>query len=244
MKRVLVAVSVSVLAAAGVSAPAAAETEYGKKPKLTVSTDVIAPKGGTKVTVKGSGYAANKGVYVALCKDNGKGVKPGPCYGGDRGGAAQAWVSGLALAQGMGATKLGKGGTFTATLTLGAAAGDLDCTKVRCVIATRNDHFATADRSQDVLIPARVGKLTAAKLTVKRAKKTLTATLALTLDGKKASWPGQKVYLERKAGKKWVRVGSALTSGKGVVKLKLAKKGTYRTVFTGGRKAVSASVKY
>lgn len=244
MKRVLVVAGAAALTTVMVPGTALAETEAGKKPKLTVSTDVVAPKGRTVVTVKGTGYDPKKGIYVALCQDNGAGKKPGPCYGG-REGASQAWLSGSALSQSMGADKLGPKGAFQVKLTLEAKSENLDCTKVKCVIASRNDHFATDDRGQDVLIPARVGRLGASKFGRLSAKKgRLSVVLTHTLNGKKAAWRGQRVHFELKKKGKWVRVASALTSANGTAKAKVSKKGTYRAVFTGTKKAVSKTAKY
>lgn len=245
MKRVLVVAGVAAMVTTMMSGTAAlAQTEKGKKPKLTVSTDIVASAGQTKVTVKGSGYDPKKGIYVALCQDNGAGEKPGPCYGG-REGTSQAWLSGSALSQSMGASKLNAKGTFSVKLNLAAKAEGLDCTKVKCVLASRNDHFATDDRGQDVLIPVRVGRLGASKFGRLAAKKgKLNVVLTHTLNGKKATWGGQRVYFELKKKGKWVRVASSLTSGKGTAKAKVSKKGTYRAVFTGTKKAVSKTARY
>ena len=244
MKRVLVVAGAAALLSVTVQGAAQAETEAGKKPRLTVSTDVIAPQGRTAVTVKGSGYDAKKGVYVALCQDNGAGKKPGPCYGG-REGTSQAWLSGSALSQSMGAAKLNAKGSFSVKLTLEARGEGLDCTKVKCVIASRNDHFATDDRGQDVLVPARVGRLGSSKFGRLGAKKgKLNVVLTHTLDGRKAAWRGQRVYFELKKKGKWVRVASALTSANGTAKAKVARKGAYRAVFTGTKRAVSKTARY
>lgn len=249
MKRVLAAAGVVAVAVFGMGGSAQAETVAGKKPSLTVSTDVVAPTGTTKVTVKGSGFNPKKGVYVALCQDNGAGKKPGPCYGGNRGGAAQAWLSGSPVSQAMGAKKFGAKGTFKVTLTVGAVAEGLDCTKVKCVLASRADHFAPEDRSLDVLVPARIGKLTKTAISgtnavKKGGKVTVTGRLFQTLDGTQTFWAGQKVYLEYRAkGKKWVKVGDALTKANGQVKIKAtAKKGAYRLTFSGTKKAASKAL--
>ncbi len=248
MKRVLVVAGVAAMMTTMTSmvpgTAALAQTEKGKKPKLTVSTDIVASVGQTPITVKGSGYDPKKGIYVALCQDNGAGAKPGPCYGG-RDNTSQAWLSGSALSQSMGASKLNAKGTFSVKLKVAAKGEGLDCTKVKCVLASRNDHFATDDRGQDVLIPVRVGKLSASKFGRLGAKKgRLNIVLTHTLDGKKATWKGQRVYFELKKKGKWVRVASSLTSADGTAKAKVNKKGTYRAVFTGTKKAVSKTTKY
>ncbi|MGW1214037.1 hypothetical protein ACWD5F_30890 [Streptomyces sp. NPDC002499] len=125
--------------------------------ELTVSaTANLAPEGET-VQVTGAGYDETKGIYVALCKDNGDDRVPGPCVGGaDTGGGAGAskWIvpdgdpneGELALAY-------GPGGTFDVELAVRAKDSNVDCAQVACSVVTRVDHRATGDRSQDVRIP-------------------------------------------------------------------------------------------
>jgi hypothetical protein len=120
---------------------------------------------GTRVTVSGTGFDRGLGVYVAFCVDRGDGVAPTPCLGGaDTSGESDtaAWISdnpppyGEDLAQ-----PFGPGGSFVVELDVIALttapdgmvlANCLDGS-TRCVITTRADHTAAADRSADVKIP-------------------------------------------------------------------------------------------
>jgi hypothetical protein len=125
---------------------------------LTVSqADGLSAEGAT-IRVTGTGFDTGKGVYVALCKDNGAGKTPSPCGGGaDASGAtgSSQWISSNPPPYGESlAVPYGPGGTFTVTLRVGPAiAGSVDCTEVRCAVVTRADHTRASDRSQDVRVP-------------------------------------------------------------------------------------------
>ncbi|MFI1963173.1 immunoglobulin I-set domain protein [Streptomyces pathocidini] len=110
-----------------------------------------------KLTVTGSGYDEKKGIYVALCVDNGPGELPTPCIGGvDMTGGAHtsAWISSNPPDYGEElAIPYGAGGSFEVELTVDAKDEFTDCFKVKCVVATRADHTLSADRSQDVKVP-------------------------------------------------------------------------------------------
>ncbi|WP_152192616.1 hypothetical protein [Georgenia satyanarayanai] len=120
---------------------------------------------GQRVTVRGSGFDTSKGVYVALCVDNGAGRAPGPCLGGvdmEGAGGASAWISSNPPAYGEGLaqpfTESGGRGSFSVTLTVSAADSFTDCLDTAvapngCVIGTRADHTRGGDRSADVRIP-------------------------------------------------------------------------------------------
>lgn len=126
---------------------------------LTVSkTEGISPAGET-VTVTGTGYDENKGIYVAYCVDNGPGVPPSPCGGGaDTTGSlgASHWISSNppSYAEGLTEPYL-PGGAFSVTLNLTPTINEIDCTTVICAVVTRADHTRSADRSQDVRVPIR-----------------------------------------------------------------------------------------
>ncbi|MGW0505047.1 hypothetical protein [Micromonospora sp. NPDC003241] len=139
--------------------PAYADT-VGRGPdgqRLSVTRTNAIPLAGATVTVSGSGYDTAKGVYVAFCVDNGAGAPPSPCGGGiDTSGASGAshWISSNPPAYGEGlAVPYGSGGSFSVRLRLTATIGDVDCTVRRCVVASRNDHTRSSDRSQDVKVP-------------------------------------------------------------------------------------------
>ncbi|WP_157430694.1 hypothetical protein [Actinomadura macra] len=151
--------AVSVAVGSAASVPAKEGRAAGPSGQaLTVSRVDGLPVKGATVRVRGSGYDKGKGVYVALCKDNGQGKVPSPCGGGaDTSGSAGAsqWISSNPPPYGKGlAVPYGPGGTFDVQLRVGAALSDTaDCTKVRCVVVTRADHTRTSDRSQDVRVP-------------------------------------------------------------------------------------------
>jgi hypothetical protein len=145
----------ALVATVGAARPASAQ---GCSPQLSVSrTTGLAPAGET-VTVSGSCYDVNKGVYVAFCVVPPPGTVPSPCGGGvDMSGAngLSHWISSNPPPQGVGLTApYGPGGTFTVTMRpssqLNAA---VDCRRVSCAVVTRNDHTRSSDRSQDVIVP-------------------------------------------------------------------------------------------
>ncbi|MEU6348342.1 immunoglobulin I-set domain protein [Streptomyces sp. NPDC047072] len=112
---------------------------------------------GQKLKVTGSGYDVDKGIYVALCVDNGDGELPTPCIGGvDMSGESHssAWISSNPPDYGEElATPYGDGGSFEVELTVDAKDEFTDCFKATCVLATRADHTLSGDRSQDVKVP-------------------------------------------------------------------------------------------
>ncbi|MEV6810810.1 hypothetical protein [Micromonospora sp. NPDC051296] len=147
--------------------PAHADT-VGKGPngqRMTASRTAGLPLAGAEVTVSGSGYDTTKGIYVAYCVDNGAGTPPGPCGGGiDTSGASGAshWISSNPPSYGEGlAVPYGSGGSFTVKIKVTARIGDVDCTTRRCVLASRNDHTRSSDRSQDVRVPVTFATATA-----------------------------------------------------------------------------------
>ncbi|WP_409474137.1 immunoglobulin domain-containing protein [Streptomyces sp. HC307] len=125
--------------------------------KLTVTPVNSLATEDQKLTVTGSGYDVDKGIYVALCVDNGDGELPTPCIGGvDMTGASHssAWISSNPPDYGEGlAIPYGDGGTFEVELTVDAKDEFTDCFKAKCVLATRADHTLSGDRSQDVKVP-------------------------------------------------------------------------------------------
>lgn len=125
---------------------------------LTVSqTDGLTP--GQAVTVSGAGFDEAKGIYVAICVDNGPGATPTPCLGGvDMEGTAggSAWVSSNPPSYAAGlTTPFGPGGTFEVTLPAVAedAVAGVDCREVSCAVTVRYDHTRADDRTGDVIIP-------------------------------------------------------------------------------------------
>ncbi len=124
---------------------------------------------GTEVEITGTGFTAaagfdidTDGLYVSFCVDNGAGAQPTPCVGGvDMEGASGSskWVTNNPY-QGVppeAVSPVAADGSFTATITVAARDEFVDCLALaagkRCVIVSRMDHRATADRSQDVKVP-------------------------------------------------------------------------------------------
>ncbi|MFC9942180.1 hypothetical protein [Streptomyces pratensis] len=151
-------------ASPAVAAGASATGPEGQK--LTVSKAAGLAEAGETVTVTGSGYNVEKGVYVAFCVDNGAGRTPTPCVGGvDMAGesGASVWVSsnppsyGEGLAEPYGGS--GHKGTFSVQLKVRAKDANTDCAKsgVTCSVITRNDHTRGGDQSQTVRIPVKFG---------------------------------------------------------------------------------------
>ncbi|MER6155284.1 neocarzinostatin apoprotein domain-containing protein [Streptomyces sp. NPDC001868] len=130
--------------------------------KLTVSKSSGLDPDGETVTVSGTGYNTEKGIYVAFCVDNGAGKTPTPCIGGvDMSGdsGASVWISSNPPSYGEGLAKPYKGsghkGTFSVRLKVRAKDTNTDCAKsgVTCSVITRNDHTRGGDQSQTVRIP-------------------------------------------------------------------------------------------
>ncbi|TQE33949.1 immunoglobulin I-set domain protein [Streptomyces ipomoeae] len=127
----------------------------GQKLTVTPVNDLATENQTLKVT--GSGYDETKGVYVALCVDNGDGELPTPCVGGvDMTGESHtsAWISSNPPDYGEElAIPYEDGGRFEVELTVDAKDEYTDCFEAKCVLATRADHTLSGDRSQDVKVP-------------------------------------------------------------------------------------------
>ncbi|NEA98231.1 immunoglobulin domain-containing protein [Streptomyces sp. SID13726] len=125
--------------------------------KLTVTPVNSLAVTDQKLKVTGSGYDVDKGIYVALCVDNGDGELPTPCIGGvdmSGGSHSSAWISSNPPDYGEElATPYKDGGSFEVELTVDAKDEFTDCFKAKCVLATRADHTLSGDRSQDVKVP-------------------------------------------------------------------------------------------
>ncbi|MGI5425727.1 hypothetical protein [Streptomyces sp. CA-179760] len=151
-------------AAPAVAAGGSATGPEGQK--LAVSKSSGLKTAGETVTVTGSGYNTEKGIYVAFCVDNGPGRTPTPCVGGvDMSGesGASAWISSDPPSYGEGLAKpyggSGHDGTFSVKLKVRAKDANTDCTKtgVTCAVITRNDHTRGGDQSQTVRVPVAFG---------------------------------------------------------------------------------------
>jgi hypothetical protein len=146
-----------------------AQGDDGRERELSVEGDTSALAPGDRLIVRGSGYDATQGIYVAICViPDDPTVKPGPCIGGAPAQEATAvpegtiqyapsnwinddWAWRLFGARGYDDVEAG---TFTAYLEVGDPAGEgFDCRSDSCGIVTRNDHTAAGDRVQDLAIP-------------------------------------------------------------------------------------------
>ncbi|WP_210585289.1 immunoglobulin domain-containing protein [Streptomyces sp. GESEQ-35] len=127
----------------------------GQKLTVTPVNNLATEDQTLKIT--GSGYDTDKGIYVALCVDNGAGELPTPCIGGvDMSGTSHssAWISSNPPDYGEDlAIPYGTGGTFEVELTVDAEDEYTDCFEATCVLATRADHTLSGDRTQDVKVP-------------------------------------------------------------------------------------------
>jgi len=125
---------------------------------LTVSQSAGLSESGQTITVSGSGYDVNKGIYVALCVATPKGVLPSPCGGGidmEGDGGASVWISDNPPSYAAGLPRpYGPGGSFRVNFKVGPVIDRFnDCRAVRCAIVTKSDHTINSDRSQDLQIP-------------------------------------------------------------------------------------------
>ena len=157
--------AVAALLLAGVPAGAAVSADAGtpktatgpQGQKLTVSATTGLDPAGQKIRVQGEGYGLTTGIYVALCKDNGDNRVPSPCLGGaDMSGGSKTsqWMvpPGDPYEGGL-ASVFGPGGTFDVEIEITEKGDGLDCAEVACSVATRADHRAAGNRTQDVRIP-------------------------------------------------------------------------------------------
>ena len=126
------------------------------RPKLSVSQTNSLNPNGTSVTVRGTGYDVNKGVYVIVCTQ----AAPGPqatCIGGiniDGSSSSSVWISSNPPNYAVGlTTPFLPDGSFTVDLVVVAKSGALDCTVLKCGVVTRSDHLRYTDRTQDVFVP-------------------------------------------------------------------------------------------
>ena len=167
-----VASASALLLPAASSAVAAGGSATGPEgQKLTVSRSSGLDPAGETVTVTGSGYNTEKGIYIAFCVDNGAGKTPTPCVGGvDMSGesGASVWISSNPPSYGEGLAEPYGGsahaGTFSARIKVRAKDANTDCTAsgVTCAVITRNDHTRGGDQSQTVRIPVTFGSAGAA----------------------------------------------------------------------------------
>lgn len=129
-----------------------------------VPADLAQLTPGEELIVRGSGFDAGIGIYVAVCAvPSVPGEKPSPCLGGipeTAEGAIVAETSVWITNDWAWAAFANQGyedknaGTFTAALLVPESSSNgLDCTVSLCAITTRADHTAANDRVQDLQLP-------------------------------------------------------------------------------------------
>jgi hypothetical protein len=125
-------------------------------PRLTVGQTSGLDAAGTRVTVRGTGYDATKGVYVIVC-NQAAWTDARRCVGGvniDGSSPVSEWVSSNPPAYAKGLTvPFANDGSFSVTLLVRAIGDAIDCTKEQCGVVTFSDHTRRDDRSQDVFVP-------------------------------------------------------------------------------------------
>lgn len=139
MKKKVIAVLVLTSLALGVQ-PALAAT------KVSVVKRWNIPQDNPVVTFKVKGLPKTHGIYITQCMAPEKGKRPTKC---DPSQATKLWISNVKADQAMGA----KSGGSKLTMSVDPYFANGDCIHTECVFFVTNDHNASADRSEDQLIP-------------------------------------------------------------------------------------------
>lgn len=130
---------------------------------------------GDRVVVSGSGFNADSGIYVAVCKvPDSPEIKPGPCLGGvptlEAGEesppgsidwAPANWINEDWAWKLFGARSFDDidAGEFAAYVLIPESSdAHVDCTVEQCGIFTRNDHTELDNRVQDLYLPVSFAK--------------------------------------------------------------------------------------
>ncbi|RIJ69796.1 hypothetical protein D1871_21305 [Nakamurella silvestris] len=109
------------------------------------------------ITVSGTGFDTDHGLYLAVCKAGFKKSQDlSSCIGGSvpsqNGTTSWAWITDDPDAEG--AITWGEDGSFSLTLNLAAAAGDsVDCQTQSCAVYARSDAEKPKDRANDLTVP-------------------------------------------------------------------------------------------
>ncbi|MFF8835962.1 hypothetical protein [Streptomyces sp. NPDC015130] len=166
------ALTVGLASAASAATANRTVTDGTRTYNLSLTAPNTAPATGANVTVTGSGYNPDQGVYVGLCAIP-AGVntsdpatwnnKPTPCLGGqDKTGTTGAshWVNSdwywMSPSNSSPFTESGGLGSFSVQIHVKAQlSSTVTCGKsgVTCAIVTRADHFDSSDRKYDVYVP-------------------------------------------------------------------------------------------
>lgn len=158
--------------AAPVATVAADGTSVTAGGKTLAADDVRDLTANQKLTVRGQGFDADRGIYVSLCAQPEPPGAPGPCLSGSAG--TSAWISSNPPEYGKAqAVAYSPGGGFVLELTVEPIIDDNhDCRVIACALATRNDDTNSADRSQDVLLPVSFSADTTVAASATRARDT------------------------------------------------------------------------
>jgi hypothetical protein len=139
LKRVIAVLTIGFIALSTTGASAVTKVTITPQNKVSKKNPVI--------TIKMSGLPAANGLYISQCMaPKIKGEAPTACNPSK---ASKLWVSALDADQKMGA----KSPAGKLTIKVDKYFKDGDCVHTKCVIYVTNDHNASADRSEDQLIP-------------------------------------------------------------------------------------------
>lgn len=131
-------------------------TKTGAKGQVLRASKVTNLVDGEKVTVSGTNYNTNLGIYVTFCVIPKPGKRPELCGPFDVTGAnnQSIWISSNPpLYAAFLVTPFSKTGSFKVSIPVHTKIGDYDCKVVRCAILTRADHTNSDNRTADVIIP-------------------------------------------------------------------------------------------
>lgn len=164
----------------------------GPKVELSKSSDL---GDGEVITVSGTGFTPNQGLYVQICEESGGVVgtaagRSTNCYP-EQDGTHTVWLN-----------PVGATGTWSTPLTVTDSFGDVDCRNTVCGVFVRRDHSGGAtDFSQDVFTAITFGDSTTtptvpstgARLTVTPATG-LTSGQTVSVEGEGFA-PGQNLFV-------------------------------------------------
>ena len=163
LRKLLVVVCTVVLVGSHISVASAGSksgSAKGIKGQQLSVTQVSGLVDGQEVTVIGSKYEKNVGIYVAYCEIPKPGVKPDHCFGGiniNGSSKGSIWITSNKpwYVPASVVKKFGKNGSFKVKVTVAKMIDATDCTVVQCGIVTRADHTRSEYRKADVLVPVR-----------------------------------------------------------------------------------------
>ena len=160
-RKFLVVVCTVVLSGSHISGASAASkggSAKGIKGQQLSVTQVTGLVDGQEVTVTGSKYEKNVGIYVAYCEIPKRGIKPDHCFGGiniNGSSKGSIWITSNKpwYVPASVVKKFGTNGSFKVKVTVAKMIDATDCTIVKCGIVTRADHTRSEYRKADVLVP-------------------------------------------------------------------------------------------